>query len=234
MTSPHKLPDTGRVVSDIEPNPTSTSKGTPHSSKRVLEDGKKQTAKRRRTMGGSPEKSQSSRKRKEQRPPGEGMSLAPSHTFESPQRALPPRPQSTDSRRQSQGVSLNSSQESLKSQLGLISLSLRNQEREVEARFEHETTGYVPTASQPAPSRRVPGNECENWNKVEYELRIGELEDKLASLEKRFTQESDWARSIGMFLYDANEKTLGTLRELFRAMATLRDVSGALLVGEDR
>jgi hypothetical protein len=200
----------------------------------MVADGKKQTAKRRKTMGDTPEKIQASKKNKEQRPPVEKTRLAPIQIFESPRRALPLRPQSTDPRTQSHSTSLKPSQENLKSQLGLISFSLKNQEREVEARFEHETTGYIPAASQLTPTRRFQGLERENWNKAEYESRIGELEDKLASLEKRFTQESDWARSIGTFLYDANEKTLGTFRELFRALATLKDVSGALLESEDR
>lgn len=216
MGSPHRLQVENRVVSDVDLPQRTDSFAQPPGNKRRKE-GKLPMPKRRKTTSDVPETAKYT-KRKPGRLSGGSNREEWDRTMV---RSSPPREV------QSQYTRAQHGERNFQSQLGSISQTLQYQNCEITAKMERETTGYVPTANQAIEPREQGSYESAGWNKAES--RISELEDRLSSLEKRLIQDSDWARSIGTFLYDANEKTLMTFRELFGAVTALKDVMEAAL-----
>ncbi|OAQ99374.1 hypothetical protein LLEC1_06078 [Akanthomyces lecanii] len=125
----------------------------------------------------------------------------------------------------------------LKTQLRQVSDQLGRRKEEMRSRMETETTGFVPHTSstvrnQPSPSGAA--FPLAQQERSMYESQLRDLGGRVAVLEKKMEEESHWSRSMGRFLYEANEKSLASLRDLFAAVETLQRTLNALLDGDEK
>lgn len=139
-------------------------------------------------------------------------------------------------------------QQDLRAQLRRVSDQMDMRRREIDARVSMETTGYVPDVTtnylpdmnglvqQSASAGGHHQQQQQGMTAQEREMYVAilqALENRVVDLEKRLDEESKWARAMGRFLYDANEKSLASLRDVFAAVDTLQRTSSALLDGSE-
>lgn len=125
--------------------------------------------------------------------------------------------------------------EKLKSDLQKVSGQMERRREEIDSRMGHETTGYVPSINSHGLAGdtgvAAGGSPMTAQAQSIYDKKIKQLEDRVQELERLHSEESKWARSMCRFLYDANEKSLASLRDVFSAVETLQLTSSLLLDG---
>lgn len=129
--------------------------------------------------------------------------------------------------------------EKLSAALRAVASQTQRRQTELHARVETETAGYVPLTNRSdgsdGPALEVAGGGLAASERDMYEARLREMEARVAALEGAHQQESSWARAMGRFLYDANDKSLKTMQDVFAAIETLQKTASVLLEsGEKR
>lgn len=122
--------------------------------------------------------------------------------------------------------------EKLSAQLRIVAGQTKRRQEELHARVELETTGRVPFPSHAngsdGPALEVGGGLVASEREM-YESRLHDLEERVEALEKALQRESSWARAMGQFLYDANGKSVRSLKDAFFAIDTLQKTLLTLL-----
>lgn len=114
----------------------------------------------------------------------------------------------------------------MRAQLLQSSELLQRRRDEINARSRMETTGFFPDAraggtrdvSADASFSDAGSSFMPREERDMYESKIRKLEERLASLEQSHKEESYWARAMGRFLYDANERSLASFTDVFDAL----------------
>lgn len=101
-----------------------------------------------------------------------------------------------------------------------------DQQKEIHILVQHQASG------QRSVEMEGGGLLASNEREV-YEARLREMEARVTALETTQRDESRWAKSMGRFLYDANEKVLESLRDILAGMETLQRLSAGLLDGQE-
>lgn len=122
--------------------------------------------------------------------------------------------------------------EKLSAQLRVVAGQTKRRQEELHVRVELETTGCVPFPSDAngsdRPALEVGGGLGASEREM-YESRLHDLEQRVEALERALQRESSWARAMSQFLYDANGKSVRSLKDVFFAIDTLQKTSLTLL-----
>lgn len=108
-----------------------------------------------------------------------------------------------------------------KAELQLATDKTDSRKEEVKTRLQNETTGFVPSLQRPE-SDGLGETMDQNTPLSASDIKIMTMEKRLAELEGRVTAESRWARSMGAFLYDANQKTLETMEDVLGGFGAVK------------
>ncbi|KAJ3496818.1 hypothetical protein NLG97_g2372 [Lecanicillium saksenae] len=127
----------------------------------------------------------------------------------------------------------------LKTEMQKIAGQIRRHREHIRVRVDTETTGCVPLTRGPdanggTAAIQVVGGLVASEERELYESRLRDMEARMAALERAHREDSNWARAMGNFLYDANEQSLKSLRAVFAFMETLQQTSSALLEGDGK
>lgn len=109
---------------------------------------------------------------------------------------------------------------------------LKNQQAAIAGRIKRETTGSVPSVMQPGETDETLRCEASREIMSASDARLLSLEHRMAELESSAVADRRWARSMGTFLYEANEKTLGMMKDMLGVLATVKKMCACALEGQ--
>ncbi|KAJ6784367.1 hypothetical protein PWT90_06691 [Aphanocladium album] len=127
----------------------------------------------------------------------------------------------------------------LRSQLQGVSDQIGRRREEVNSRMQTEAAGSFSPATSAQPTAPVGTLNRETYvighdDHQVCRMEMRKLEQKIAALENAQREGSNWARSMGRFLSDANEKSLRSFQDVFAAVETLQRAATALLESDER